>query len=305
MIGSGDPTAVAQSRRMLSGFHEAWLALDAYDQIKKDAKAFPEFKETLLPVLKAEARQFTEAVLLDKKLGWSGLMTSTTTFVDRTLAGLYGLKGTFSSSGLTAAELPAGERAGLLTRIGFLAANAHGDETSPVFRGAYVRKHVLCDAPPPPPPGIDLTPPPLSGNIKTRRQQVEAQTTSAEPCRSCHNGLNDFGYALETYDAGGKYRTLDHGQPLDTKVTLRLDGKEVTLDGPIELSRALAASQQARACYASTWLRYLYGRQVGAGDQEVVAKLAAGFGGTGYQIGDMLADVVKSKAFNFRAPDAP
>jgi hypothetical protein len=71
-----------------------------------------------------------------------------------------------------------------------------------------------------------------------------------------------LGYALESLDGIGRYRTQDNGQPVDAATSYTIDDQLVPINGPVALANAIAASDQAHACYAQNWAEYLYGRVV-------------------------------------------
>ena len=72
----------------------------------------------------------------------------------------------------------------------------------------------------------------------TLREQMTMHRKN-EPCASCHKLMDPIGFALENFDADGKWRTKqggDGGVPLDTSAVL-WDGTKV--NGPVELRQAL------------------------------------------------------------------
>ncbi|HET6586081.1 MAG TPA: DUF1592 domain-containing protein, partial [Nannocystaceae bacterium] len=126
-------------------FHAQWLHMDRYPNIQKDPDAFPDYDPASPASMAAETLEFFRATILDEPGTYADLMTSRTTYVDATLADIYGLPGTFGPE-LTKVELDPATRSGFLTQPGFLAANAYLVETSPIHRGVFIQRQVLCTA---------------------------------------------------------------------------------------------------------------------------------------------------------------
>ena len=72
--------------------------------------------------------------------------------------------------------------------------------------------------------------------------------------------FNPLGYAFENYDAIGKYRTTDHGQPVNAADSYTLDGQLKSFTNGVELSQLLAEAKETHACYVQNMMSYLHGR---------------------------------------------
>jgi hypothetical protein len=149
---------------------------------------------------------------------------------------------------------PDGWGVGLLAQGSLLAINAGNAHTSPTQRGLLVRERFLCGEMPPPPPVVGDIPPPTGS--ETTRQRYEAHAANPA-CSGCHEMMDPIGFAFEHLDAGGKYRALEAGFPIDA--TGHLAGSGVAFDGPVELASALAAQPETAACVASFVASYTYG----------------------------------------------
>ncbi len=312
---TGDDVA-AQARRLvatpaardtLRDFHHQWMVMDMYaNKLTKDATKFPTVTPDLAPTLMAETEQFVNAVTFDMGKGWNSLMTAPFTFANRVTAPLYGVTGTFTDA-LTKVDLNPAQRAGLFTQLGFLATHAYSSQSSPIHRGTFIQRNVLCATIPDPPPNIPELPPLAA--TQTTRDQVDMHTAPAA-CMGCHHLLiNPVGFAFEHYDAVGKYRTTENGVTINA--TGSLAGTAAAKTGGATFTDAVSASQQlatapeARTCYATNWVRYAFGRQTTAGDSCSIAGIATSMGDDNYKITDLLVDVSRSKSFMFRAPGGP
>jgi hypothetical protein len=303
----------AQADRLLAGpaahetvrdFHHQWLDLDVYpNKLTKDAKLYPSVTPALAPLLQSEVERFVDAVSFDRKRGLASLLTAPFTFANRITAPLYGVTGNFSDA-LQQVELDPTQRAGLVTQLGFLATRAFTQSSSPIHRGVFIQRRLLCATIPDPPPNIPQLPPVDGTTIKTTRQQVD-QHTAPEPCASCHHTLiNPVGFGLENYDAVGRFRTTENGQDIDASGNLAGTADAQPFDDGVALARALAAAPEARLCYAKYWFRYTLGREETAADACALDALAERLADDNYTALDLLTDMTRTRAFLVRAAEA-
>jgi Protein of unknown function (DUF1592)/Protein of unknown function (DUF1588)/Protein of unknown function (DUF1587)/Protein of unknown function (DUF1595)/Protein of unknown function (DUF1585) len=263
---------VAEVKRLLAtpgatdsllDFHDQLLVMRGYDNISKKA-TFPGFGDGLAEDLRQEAKHFIQDIVFGQDHGFATLMTAPYTFANARVRGLYGLDSQ-APAGANATDflklqLDPTQRAGLLTQIGFLAANGEQDTPNIIIRGVNIARKIMCAALPPPPKNVPPLPA-LQPN-STNRQRVELATKDA-PCNGCHTTIiNPLGVALEHLDGVGKYRTQDNGLPVDSTTSYVIDGKSVPIAGAVELANAIATSEQAHACYAQNMAEYLYGRVI-------------------------------------------
>jgi len=308
---AGDLTTEAgievQARRMLedpraSGpvddFHTQWLDLGKYDNLAKDPGLYPAFNPAVAASMKEETRRFIRHVVLEISGGLNDLLLSRTTFVNDELAAIYGLEGSFGPD-FVEVELDPEQRAGLLTQPGFLASHAYTTMSSPIHRGVFIQRRVLCTPIPDPPGNVDTTLPPISDMIKTTKQQVEVHT-SPEACKGCHNLVNAPGYALETFDAVGAWRETDNGEAVDPTGSFPLDGADVSVDGPIDLITKLAESEAAKSCYLTQWYRYGFARAETSADRCTIQALSERMNGNDYSVKELLVAFTKTKTFRYR-----
>ncbi|AKF09308.1 DUF1592 domain-containing protein [Sandaracinus amylolyticus] len=296
-----------RARRMVESFHRRWLGIEGSDaarwsEIVRDPARYPGFREDMVPLFRDETLRFVEHVVFEREGGFGTLITEPTAFVNADLAPLYGLDPAGYGAELEPATLDATQRAGIFTRLGFLASHAMYDRTSPILRGAYLQEEVLCLELGSPPPGAEMTPLPApSPDLVTTRERV-TQQTSSEACASCHHQfINPVGFAFEHFDALGAYRELDNGEAVDSTGTAMLGGREETsFAGATDLSTAIANSPTAQRCYARHWVEYAYARQV-ASDRCTIEQLGTRLGEDGYSILDLLVDLTQTDAFRHRA----
>lgn len=241
-------------------------------------------------------------------LTWQDALTSTQSFAqDDRLAGLYGVPA-WDGAG-PPPELPAGERSGLLGRAALLY-TADGS-TNPFRRGAFVRRALLCDTVLPPPadlPPDALEPPEAESGVSTR--EAFAAKVADQPCAGCHAQFSDLGYALESYDGLGRFRTEerlittqgeDRGTaPVDPVVVPRIEiSDEEPTESVVELNERIAASDKANACLARTYFRFTHRRPAETADNCTIDAVERRLD-DGQSLGDALRDVALDPAFRRR-----
>ncbi len=205
-------------------------------------------------------------------------------------------------------SFPAGQRPGLFTRALFVSA---GVDTSPILKGVYLRRYVLCDTIAPPPPQAANAVVVLSTSETTR--QVTEALTSVSPCNGCHTEwLNPLGFATEGFDGLGRARTqqtlynpdgtVADKLPVDTEVTPYVemaDGTD-TAAGPAELMGLVETSKKPAACLARNYFRYTFARfEDLSSDACTLESIRAQLDGGGH-LADMLKAVVTTPAFKQR-----
>jgi hypothetical protein len=132
--------------------------------------------------------------------------------------------------------------------------------TSPIKRGDFVLRRVLCvDLPRPGEFGIDTTLPPRDENATTRARF--AAHTSSPSCRSCHDRIDPLGFSFESFDAAGRHRTREYERPIATDGEFTLGSRKLSFRDSAELATELSSLPEARRCFAQQALRYLTGRR--------------------------------------------
>jgi hypothetical protein len=188
-------------------------------------------------------------------------------------------------------------RAGLLGQGSILsAATSYGNRTSPVLRAKWVLENVL-GAPPPPPPG-DVPPFPeergADGEPRSVRERL-AQHRKNPVCANCHAPMDPLGFALENFDAVGKWRTLDANAPIDASGVL-VDG--TAFEGPAELRRVLVDRQDEFArTVAEKLLTYGLGRGLDHRDAPIVRHIARAAASRDSRWSALILEIVKSGPF--------
>ncbi len=305
-----EPTDVgAQVERMLDdpraidvvwNFHRQLLDVARYEAIAPAPAAFPDVGDALPGSAARETELFVRNIA-EEGGGLNELLLSTTTFVDATLAGVYGLEGTFDEA-FKRVTLAADRRSGVLTQVGFLASHATSVDPDPIHRGVFIAKRLACTDIAAPPDDVPPLPP---AGKKSNRQLVEDHTEQeGTACPLCHASIiNPLGFPFEMYDAIGAYRETDRGHVVETAAQPLIDGEPTDVADAVALSEALASSKDVAECYASHWVELAHGRAAAPGDTLVVAQVAELLQTRSLGMLDVLAEVAVSKAFLNRSPE--
>lgn len=298
-------TLQAEVRRMLAdpraralseNFAVQWLELRRLATFVPDPERYPGF-EALREPMRQEAEHLFEAVLRERR-DVHELLDARFTFVDAALAGHYGLP-VPAGEGLVRVDLPGGQRGGVLGLAGVLAVTSNPTRTSPVKRGKWVLQNVL-DAPPrPPPPGADsLDEARVTASARSLRESMEVHRARAD-CASCHVRMDALGFALEGYDAVGRVRDGDGGQPVDTRGTLP-DGREV--DGLASLRGALREDRAFLRCLCGKLFTFAVGRAPEPRDALALFALVERLPRAKVTLEDLVLAVAGMEAFRKRSP---
>ena len=132
---------------------------------------------------------------------------------------------------------------------------------------------------------------------------VEAATGKGTCGEVCHANLfNPLGYAFENYDAIGKFRTTNVGQPVDAADSYKFDGQLKSFKNGVELSRLLADAKETHSCYVQNMLSYVHGRELADQDKTIVDYYARLSRAGMVSLHDLELAMVTSDAFLNRLP---
>lgn len=245
--------------------------------------------------------------ILSNDLSLLNLLDSKFTIATKKLQKLYGLnvkppRGD-NGSAPQRIELPDdSHRGGLLGMSAVLAVSSHPHRTSPVLRGKWMLDAMLGTPPPPPPPNVPALEEPQGEAPKTVRELLSRHR--ADPvCASCHSRIDPLGFALENYDALGRWRTEDGGKPVDAKGELP-DG--TTFEGPDQLKAVLL---QKKSLFVrnltNKMLGYALGRGLTLKDSCVVDSIVAEVERNNYSAHSLINSVVMSMPFRYQTGAIP
>lgn len=286
-----DPRADA----FVTNFAGQWLELRNLNQANPDPKKFPEFPG-LKDDMRREGELFFENLIREDR-SVLDLLDANYTFVNERLAKFYGIENV-SGDEFRRVELKgdtARERGGVLTMAGVMTVTALPNRTSPVKRGKFILDMVLGTPPPPPPPDVpQLGEKQTDIDGSTVRQRVEAHRQNPA-CASCHARMDPLGFALENFDAIGRWREKDGRFPIDAADKLPTGE---TLDGPAGLKNMLLSHKDLFVkCLVQKLMTYALGRGLDYYDSATVKQICEQAGENDYRFSSIISGIAQSDAF--------
>lgn len=192
-----------------------------------------------------------------------------------------------------------GKRGGVLTHGSILTLTSNPNRTSPVKRGQWILQQLLGTPPPPPPPDVkQLDESEQATDSASRRERFELHRSNPE-CASCHNQMDPLGFALENYDAIGRWRNTDGEFAIDASGEL-FGGRQ--FEDAKELKRLLksAAAKKFTRCLIENMLTYALGRGLEPNDYCTVEAVRQRVAADDYRILNIVVGIVESNAFQYR-----
>ena len=306
-----DPTTLErQVRRMLAdtrsmalvdNFASQWLSLRSVRGIAPDPNLFPDFDENLRRAFQQETHLFLDSQIREDR-SVTELLGADYTFLNERLARHYGVTGVLGSR-FRRVILDGDRRAGLLGHGSILTLTSYGNRTSPVLRAKWLLDNVLGTPPPPPPPDVPALPGENdTGTPRSVRARL-AQHRRNPACAACHATMDPLGFALENFDAVGRWRTTDAGAPIDASAVLA-DGT-TRFEGPAGLRGVLASrSDQFVETVTEKLLTYALGRGLEHYDRPVVRAIARAAGGDDHRWSSVILGIATSTPFQMRRAES-
>ena len=295
----GRMLADSRSAVLAQDFAGQWLWLRKLQHIAPNPDLFPYFDENLRQALRQETELFIESQMREDR-SISELLTADYTFVNERLAQHYRIPHVYGSH-FRQITLTDERRFGLLGHGSIHAVTSYPNRTSPVIRGKWLLENFLGTPPPPPPQDV----PGLKENDEgerptTVRQRLEAHRRSPA-CASCHRLMDPPGFALENFDALGRWRVEDaeSKERIDASGTL-VDG--TTFDGPVEFRNVLL---ERRVEFVDTvverLLTYALGRGTEYYDRPAIRKIVREAAASDFRWSSIILGIVKGDPFQMRA----
>ena len=287
-----DPKAEA----LVNNFAEQWLFLRNVQSVSPDEATFPNFDDNLRQSFRRETELFFESVVKEDR-DVMDLLTANYTFVNERLAKHYNIPNVYGSQ-FRRVTLTNDARRGLLGQGSILSVTSYPTRTSPVLRGKWIMENLMGTPPPAPPPNVPaLKDQAQGGKVLSIRQLMEEHRKNA-PCSTCHKVMDPLGFALESFNAVGEYRTKDGSGPIDASGQLA-DGTKI--DGVVGLREALLKHPEYFVgTLTEKMLTYALGRPLEYYDMPVVRGIVAGAAHNDYRFSSLITGIVKSQPFEMK-----
>jgi hypothetical protein len=273
-----------------------WLKVDQYPDLAKDAKRFPEFTPAVAADLRTSFDLTLEHVVRSERSDFRELLLSDTVYLNGRLAKLYGVTTLAPDAPFQPVTLDPNARAGILTHPYLLSSFAYVGTSSPIHRGVLIARSIMGRTLQPPPDAFVPLDPDLHPKLTTR-QRVSLQTKPAACSTSCHSLINPLGFTMERFDAIGRLRAAENGQPIDSTGAYETRaGKLVKFSGAEDLARYAAASDETQAAFVEKLFQFLVKQPIRAYGTTTAPNLQRVFKENGYNIRRLTAQIAVEAA---------
>jgi hypothetical protein len=195
--------ADSRSYNLATNFAGQWLRLRNLTSVDPNVRLYPDFDDNLRQAFRQETELFFDSVMRDDR-SVLDLLRADYTFLNERLAKHYGIDNVYGSRFRRVTLARDSMRGGLLRQGSILAVTSYATRTSPVIRGVWVLSNIVGAPPPPPLPNV----PALDGNVPANlpiRERMAAHRSNPV-CANCHRTIDPVGFALENFDAVGRWR---------------------------------------------------------------------------------------------------
>lgn len=284
-----------RARRLATEFVCQWLHIYDFDRHdEKSESLFPEFAGLRGPMYEEAIRCFTDLFVRDGSI--LELLEADHTFVNAALAKHYGMEGfadqPSDQQGWSRVKgIGKAGRGGILGLAATLAKQSGAARTSPILRGNWISEVLIGEKLPKPPKDVPQLPESLPSGL-TERQLIEQHSSNAA-CAKCHARIDPLGFALENFDAIGRWRD---GPQTDSRTQLT-DGR--TIDGVaglrgylLEVRRQDFVRQFCKKC-----LGYALGRAVQLSDEPLLDEMQAKLEANDYRVSLVIDAILNSPQF--------
>ncbi|MGH9674157.1 MAG: DUF1592 domain-containing protein [Bryobacteraceae bacterium] len=289
-----------RSRALVENFGGQWLHLRNVAGWQPDPDKYAAFDDSLRAALQRETEMFFEHIVREDR-SVLDFIDADYTFLNERLARHYGIpevRGAY----FRRVALPGPERGGILTQGSVLTVTSYPTRTSPVLRGKWILENVLGAPPPPPPPDVPDLADSASSSPGNLREALEKHRANAG-CASCHAHLDPMGFALENYDAIGRYRVKEGGVEIDASGALP---GGATVRGPGELKKVLMGRRDEFVeCLSEKLLTYALGRGLEHYDRPAVRRIRRQAAADGFKFSALAQAIVDSVPFQLRRAPRP
>jgi hypothetical protein len=286
-----------RSESMVTNFAAQWLYLRDIGAKLPDEILFADFDETLRTSMQRETELFIGSVFRENR-SVLDLLRANYTFLNERLARHYGVPN-IRGSHFRRVTFPEGSvRGGLLGQGSVLTITSYSTRTSPVLRGKWVLENLLSAAPPPPPADVpSLKTETAPGKPLTLREAM-IQHRAAPACAGCHARMDPIGFAMENFDAIGRWRERDGDQPIDATGVFPEGTKFEGISGLKK--ELLRQPEQFVGTVAERLLMYAIGRNLQYYDAPTVRAVLRESAPANHTLASLVAGIVKSRPFQMR-----
>jgi len=294
-----------QARRMLAdprssnlatNFAGQWLHLRKLESFSPDNRLFPDFDDNLRQAFRKESELFVESILREDR-SVLDLIKADYTFLNERLAKHYRIPNIYGTRFRRVALGDNSKRGGLLRQGSILTVTSYATRTSPVIRGAWVLENIFGAPPPPPPPNVPALDNAVSSKLPMRERLSAHRNNPA--CASCHKSIDPVGFAMENYDALGRWRDYIDGVLID--VSGGLPGAGESANGVEGLEESLLVRPDLfTRTVTEKLLTFALGRGIEYYDAPAIRQILREAEADDYRLSTLIVGIVKSVPFQMR-----
>jgi len=285
-----------RSEALVSNFAAQWLHLRNLDSAKPDMRLFPGFDDNLRQAFRQETELLLQSVMQGDR-SVLDLLSTDYTFLNERLAKHYRVPHVYGSWFRKVDLDETSRRGGLLRHGSILTVTSYSTRTSPVIRGHWVLENLLGVPPPPPPPNVSTFDQEVIDSSLSMRDRLEAHRANPA-CSGCHSLMDPLGFALENYDAVGRWRESEGTEPIDAAGNFP-GGSEFR--GVAGLEQALLERPELFVgTFVEKLMTYALGRVVEHYDAPAVRKILREARPDGFRFSQLVLGIAKSKPFQMR-----
>tara|TARA_R110002073_G_scaffold46789_2_gene127425 strand:+ start:3724 stop:6090 length:2367 start_codon:yes stop_codon:yes gene_type:complete len=287
-----------------------WFEVAGGDEISKDEESFPGFNKAVVSDLRASFDAMIDEIVWSEPSDYRQLFQADWAFTTPRIAALYGdawkpkdaageevdsQKDGQEQNRLTASVSAPESHLGLLNHPLLMSKLAYYQTTSPIHRGVFLYRHMF---------GRVLRPPnaafsPLNADLHpqlTTRQRVELQTNEVN-CQVCHEKINGLGFALENFDAIGRFRETEKERPIDARGSYEdRNGNKVEFKDARDLADYLVNSEDAHRAFVEAAFEYFVKQPIGAYGPDKLSELTERFRNSGFKVRDLIVWIAVTAA---------
>ena len=293
-------------KRFCDSFPSQWLQLDRIISSVPDPKKYPDFYyappnyRTTMDMMMEPLLLFETILVEDRPI--TDLIDSDYSYRSKRLSKWYDSKvegrlGGPVTMAFERVSINDRKEGGVITSAAVMTMTSGPEETKPITRGAWISGVIFNDPPEPPPADV----PTLENDDSELAKQMTLRERFAShrenpDCAGCHKKLDPLGFALENFDAVGRWRNQYHnGREVDSSGILFRKHK---FNDVVEFKDAIMSEKDRfTKALVSHLLSFSLGRKLSAFDSPAVDLVAKKVKESNYSLRVMIHEIVQSDPF--------
>ena len=293
-------------KRFCDSFPSQWLQLDRIISSVPDPTKYPDFYyappnyRTTMDMMMEPLLLFETILVEDRPI--TDLIDSDYSYRSKRLSKWYdseveGRLGGPVTMAFERVSINDRKEGGVITSAAVMTMTSGPEETKPITRGAWISGVIFNDPPEPPPadvPTLENADSELAKQM-TLRERFASHRENPD-CAGCHKKLDPLGFALENFDAVGRWRDQYHnGREVDSSGILFRKHK---FNDVVEFKDAIMSEKDRfTKALVSHLLSFSLGRKLSAFDSPAVDLVAKKVKESDYSLRVMIHEIVQSDPF--------